>query len=39
MPVADSLVWVAAVTVVIWLGIFVYCLALDRRVRQLEEEQ
>ncbi len=39
MPGAESLVWVAAVTIVIWLGIFVYCLALDRRVRRLEEEQ
>ena len=39
MPGAESLVWVAAVTVVIWLGIFVYCIALDRRVRRLEEEQ
>jgi CcmD family protein len=27
------------VTVVIWLGVFAYCLALDRRVRRLEEEQ
>ena len=39
MPAAESLVWGAAVTVVTWLGIFVYCLALDRRVRRLEEEQ
>jgi CcmD family protein len=39
MPHAESLVWVAAVTAVIWLGIFVYCLALDRRMRRLEEEQ
>ncbi|HQT94445.1 MAG: hypothetical protein B7Z68_08830 [Acidobacteria bacterium 21-70-11] len=39
MPNAESLIWVAAVTVVIWLGIFAYCLALDRRVRRLEEEQ
>jgi CcmD family protein len=38
MPVGQSLMWVAAVTVVIWLGIFAYCLALDRRVRRLEEE-
>jgi len=38
MPAPESLVWVAAVTIVIWAGIFVYCLALDRRVRRLEEE-
>ncbi len=37
MPGVGSLFWVAAVTVVIWLGIFVYCLALDRRLRKLEE--
>ncbi len=39
MPNAENLIWVAAVTVVVWLGIFAYCLALDRRVRRLEEEQ
>lgn len=39
MTASESLVWVAAVTTVIWLGLFVYCLALDRRVRRLEEEQ
>ncbi len=39
MPVAESMVWVAAVTVVIWLGLFAYCLTLERRVRRLEEEQ
>jgi CcmD family protein len=33
------MIWVAAVTVVIWLGVFAYCLSLDRRVRRLEEEQ
>ena len=33
----ESLVWVAAVTAVIWVGLFAYCLALDRRVRRLEE--
>jgi CcmD family protein len=38
MPGAESLVWVAAVTVVIWLGLFAYCLSLARRVRRLEEE-
>lgn len=37
MPAAESLFWVAAVTTVIWLGVFAYCLALDRRVRRLEE--
>jgi CcmD family protein len=37
MPGAESLVWVAAVTVVIWIGLFTFCLALDRRVRRLEE--
>ncbi len=39
MPAPESLFWVAAVTVVIWLGIFAFCLALDRRLRRLEEEQ
>jgi CcmD family protein len=38
MPAAESLFWVAAVTVIIWVGLFSYCLALDRRVRRLEEE-
>ena len=38
MPGAESTIWVAAVTVVIWLGLFAYCLSLDRRVRRLEEE-
>jgi len=33
------MIWVAAVTVVIWLGLFAYCLSLDHRVRRLEEEQ
>jgi len=37
MPAAESLVWVAAVTAVIWVGVFSYCLALDRRVRRLED--
>jgi CcmD family protein len=37
MPAAESLFWVAAVTIVIWAGIFMYCLGLDRRVRRLEE--
>jgi CcmD family protein len=37
MPAAESLVWVAAVTAVIWAGVFFYCLALERRVRRLEE--
>jgi len=39
MPIPESLIWVAAVTTVIWLGLFVYCIALDRRVRRLEEDQ
>ncbi len=37
MPAAESLFWVAAVTIVIWVGIFLYCLGLNRRVRRLEE--
>ncbi len=39
MPAPESLFWVAAVTVVIWLGIFAFCLALDRRLRRLEGER
>jgi CcmD family protein len=37
MPASESIFWVAAVTVVIWVGLFLYCLALDRRIRRLEE--
>jgi CcmD family protein len=37
MPAAESLFWVAAVTIVIWAGLFLYCIGLDRRVRRLEE--
>ncbi len=37
MPAAESLIWVAAVTAVIWVGVFVYCVGLDRRVRTLED--
>jgi len=37
VPDSESLFWVAAVTTVIWVGLFAYCLALERRVRQLEE--
>ena len=37
MPAAESLIWVAAVTIVIWAGLFLYCLGLNRRVRRLEE--
>jgi CcmD family protein len=37
MPAAESLFWVAAVTTVIWAGLFFYCLGLARRVRRLEE--
>jgi CcmD family protein len=37
MPAGESLVWVAAVTAVIWAGVFSYCLALARRVRRLED--
>jgi len=39
MPAAESLVWVAAVTVVIWLGIFVLLPRPRPPVRRLEEEQ
>ena len=39
MPAPESLFWVAAVTTVIWLGLFSYCLSLAKRVRRLEEEQ
>jgi CcmD family protein len=39
MPAPQSLIWVAAVTTVIWLGLFAYCLGLERRVRRLEEDQ
>ncbi len=39
MPAPESLFWVAAVTIMIWVGLFAYCLGLERRVRRLEEEQ
>lgn len=37
MSPASSLVWIAVVTGVIWVGIFLFCLSLDRRIRRLEE--
>jgi len=37
MSVTSGLVWVAVVTGIIWLGIFFFCLTLDRRIRRLEE--
>ncbi|MFH1177299.1 MAG: CcmD family protein [Acidobacteriota bacterium] len=39
MPAPESLFWVAAVTAIIWVGLFAYCLALDRRVRRMEDEE
>ena len=36
MEQTSNLVWVAAVTGIIWLGIFLYLVALDRRIRRLE---
>ncbi len=39
MPEPESLFWVAAVTVVIWVGIFLYCLRLERRLQRLERGQ
>jgi CcmD family protein len=37
MPASESLIWVAAVTMVIWAGVFAYCVGLERRVRSLED--
>lgn len=37
MPAQESLFWVAAVTGVIWVGVFFYLVRLDRRLRRLEE--
>jgi CcmD family protein len=37
MNVTTGLYWVAGVTSVIWIGIFIFCLTLDRRIRRLEE--
>jgi CcmD family protein len=39
MTESSNLVWVALVTGLIWVGIFAYCLTLDRRIRHLEEGQ
>lgn len=39
MPQPESLFWVAAVTVLIWVGLFGYCLGLARRLRRLEEAE
>jgi len=34
-----SMVWLAVVMVVIWAGVFAYCLGLGRRLGRLEEEE
>ncbi|MGC8915850.1 MAG: hypothetical protein ACP5NF_02575 [Thermoanaerobaculum sp.] len=39
MPAPESLFWVAAVTIGIWVGVFLYCLGLERRLGKLEEEE
>lgn len=39
MPAAESVFWVAAVTIGIWVGIFLYCLGLERRLARLEQEE
>lgn len=39
MSESSSMLWVAMVMVVIWAGIFAYCLGLDRRLRRMEEQQ
>ncbi len=39
MAAPESMVWVAAVTAVVWVGLFAYCLTLDRRIKRLEEEE
>lgn len=39
MSESSSMLWVAVVMVVIWAGIFFYCLGLDRRLRRLEEQK
>lgn len=39
MPAPESLIWVAAVTAIIWVGLFAYCVALSRRVRRLEGDE
>ncbi len=35
----SSMFWLAVVTIVIWAGIFAYCLGLGRRLRRLEEDR
>jgi CcmD family protein len=39
MSESSSMLWVAVVMVVIWSGIFAYCLGLDRRLRRMEDQQ
>lgn len=39
MMLEGGLVWVAAVNVLVWSGIFLYLLRLDRKVRKLEKER
>lgn len=39
MSMSSSVFWLAVVMVVIWGGIFAYCIGLDRRLRRLEEEE
>lgn len=39
MSMSSSMLWLAVVMVVVWGGVFAYCLGLDRRVRRLEEDE
>ncbi len=39
MDATSSLTWVALVTGIIWIGLFFFCLTLDRRIRRLEDRQ
>lgn len=39
MEVSGGDGWIVAVNLVIWTGLFVYLLRLDRRLREMEREQ
>lgn len=39
MPVQGGILWVAAVSLIIWTGLFLYMWRLDRKVSALEEKE
>lgn len=39
MEVSGGDIWIVAVNLIIWTGLFLYLLRLDRRLREMEREQ